>query len=404
MNGIEILDAKKQIAKANFLATIGVQDVTEADRNALHTASLWLWDRQGSSTNINVEGNSENATPTEDQCVRAEFRALSQDLLRSRGLDFSNAGVLEDGVEMLQGKTVYPNHQFSDINNALGVVSKSWWDSAGADSNGVPGINCEIKIDALMNLRIARGLMMNPPMINRMSLTVLFEFDYSHPRLVEERKFWDLVGEEVDGEIVRLIVIKILEIWEASLVFMGEDRLAKGLPKEAEETDETLETKLSAEEINKPSDTNKEKTMKLTKEQMEALGIDTEELSESQILEHALAFAKTNKEFDGIDLADLQAKAEVSDGYLELQRTEVRRLAKLAELGAEEGELDEVIETQITEASFETLKKLQTYYEKKAADKLGANSIRSSEEEGDEAENAGGLTVSNKPVQVDTLH
>lgn len=375
-----------------FRATIPSQSAKPEDAKALTQASLYAQQNQ----NINIEADENTAIPLESQMVSREFRALSADLLQSRGLDFRSPGVLNEGVKLLEGKPVFPNHNFWDINNTLGVVAKTYWDSTGANSEGVPGINCEIKIDALMNIRIARGLMMQPPSINRMSLTILFEFEYSHPKLVDDHNFWRMIGEEVDGEIVRLIVTKIIDIWEASLVFLGEDRKAKGLPtspnNDDDDDDESLSAKLSAEtdDIQSPQTPNEEKTMKLTKEQMQALGITTEELSESEILEKALEFAKTAKEFDSVNLADLQEKAKVSDEYTELQRTEVRRLAKLAELGAEDGELDEVIESSIKEASFDRLKSLQTYYEKKAAERF-PDSRRSSMENSEEVEGAGGV-------------
>jgi hypothetical protein len=59
------------------------------------------------------------------------------------------------------------------------------------------------------------------------------------------------------------------------------------------------------------------------------------------------------KEFDGVNIAELQKKAAAADGYIEKQRAEVTRLAKLAELGAEEGDLDEVIAQSITDADFD---------------------------------------------------
>jgi hypothetical protein len=106
-------------------------------------------------------------------------------------------------------------------------VSNVAWDETGDQFGGVPGINAEYKIDALMNPRIARGLLMDPPAIHSTSMTVLFEFEFSHPDLVEQGRFWQLLGDEVEGSIVRLIVTKIQEYWEASLVFPGADRFAK---------------------------------------------------------------------------------------------------------------------------------------------------------------------------------
>ncbi len=59
---------------------------------------------------------------------------------------------------------------------------------------------------------------------------MLFEFDFSHPDLVEQGRFWQLLGEEVEGQIVRLIVTVILGFWEISLVFQGAQEENKQQP------------------------------------------------------------------------------------------------------------------------------------------------------------------------------
>jgi hypothetical protein len=69
------------------------------------------------------------------------------------------------------------------------------------------------------------------------------------------------------------------------------------------------------------------------------------------------------KEFDGVNIAELQKKAAAADGYIEKQRAEVTRLAKLAELGADEGDLDEVITGVDHGADFDRLVKLESYQE-----------------------------------------
>jgi hypothetical protein len=64
-------------------------------------------------------------------------------------------------------------------------------------------------------------------------------------------------------------------------------------------------------------------------------------------------------------VAELRTKAAAGDKFVELQRTEVTRLAKLAELGAEPGDLPSVIDKQIEAADFDTLVELETYFEAK---------------------------------------
>jgi hypothetical protein len=303
--------------------------------------------------------------------------------------------VLKESTPLLLNQTVYPNHDCFDINNWLGSVSNVAWDESGE----VAGINAEYKIDALMNPRIARGLIMDPPAIHSTSLTILFEFEFSHPDLVEQGRFWQLLGDEVEGSIVRLIVTKIQEYWEASLVFQGADRFAKQIDDDGEEDDDNF-ADMSAPPADQlpPANSNQEKTMKLTAEQKAELGIefDGEDVPETEIHKAAANrwrqnFRQTRRRRRPENIAELQAKAAVSDKFTQLQRDEVTRLAKLAELGADSGELPGVITKQIQSADFDTLVELETFYEAKVAAKFPAGG-RSSLEDSDSVDNAGGAT------------
>lgn len=403
--GVTILSLDKREATVDLRARIPAQATDEKTKQVLAAASLWFMDPKN-RVQDNVSVPERQPVLTDDRYVFATFRALSQVFLEYRGLDFSTPGVLEAAVPLLQAKTVYPNHDFQDIYNWLGVVSNSFWDAEGASSSGVPGINCEIKIDAFLNYRIACGLMMTPPSVNSMSLTVHFEFEYSHPDLIEQNRFWQLLGEEVDGSIVRLIVVKIIDFWEASLVPVGEDRLAKnhgarggGEPAESEDVDFA---EMSAEELGAvtlPANSNEEKTMKLEKSKKEELGIDFEgdDVPETEILRAAESHAATVKAFGGVkpeEVESLRKRAEAGDAYIEKQRGEVTRLAKLAELGADEKDLPSVIENQIKAADFGTLVELEKFYGEKVGKKF-PNFSRSSEEDSLAVDAAGGASVDN---------
>lgn len=413
-NGIEITSLESKQAKVTLQNKFGVNNISFAnglaERVLERIRSVSQWTENHKNENFNFSTVSD-VLPKPEDAILVNFRALSKVVVPGHWLDWTKDGVLEEGVQLLQGATVYPNHQFWDINNALGSVSASSWDPIGAEANGVPGINATYSIDALMNPKIARGLLWKPfPYIHSTSLTVLLGYEYSHPELVEERRFWNLLGEEIDGEIVRLIVVKILEIWEASLVFQGADRLAKKRRDDDDEEDfddDSLSAaKLSLPQTTQPPPTNdKEKTMKVTNEQKTSLGIASEgdDVPEGEILTKALELATANKAFEGVNLSELQAKAASADKFVEMQRTEVRRLARLAELGSEEGELDEFVSQQIEEADFDRLVKMQGYYEKKAADKFPSG--RSSQENSGEIETAGGIqTASQSTVPSVGLH
>ncbi|MBK8810704.1 MAG: hypothetical protein IPN69_08225 [Acidobacteria bacterium] len=402
-NGIEIVSLEGQQAKVNLLARFaasGVAPDTQLAAKLAKAGKASLWTQQNKQDNFNFADVSD-VLPEDGDYINVSFRALSKSIVPGHWLDWTSGDVLKNSVSKLPGTTVYPNHQMWDVNNWLGSVVSAEWDEAGAQSEGVPGINATYKIDALMNPRIARGLLMQPPAIHSTSMTVLFRFEFSHPDIAadDKYKFFRLLGEEVDGEIVRFIVTEILDYWDASLVFQGADRLAK---KRADDEDDFEDDSLSADAA--PANNRKEKTMKLAKEQIAALGLETEtdDVPESQILDRALELAKVAGEYDGVDLAALKAKAATADKYVEKQRAEVRRLARLAELGAEEGELDEYVAQQIDEADFDRLVKMASYYEKRASDRLPAG--RSSAEDSDAIENAGGVRQSATAVPSVGLH
>lgn len=133
--------------------------------------------------------------------------------------------------------------------------------------------------------------------------------------------------------------------------------------------------------------------MQLSKEQKQSLGIefDGDDVPETEILKAAETFARKAAEVPA-DLAELQAKAAAGEKFIELQRAEVTRLAKLAELGSEDGELAPVIVKQLGAADFDTLVELEQFYEGKVGKKFPAGG-RSSQENTAGVEDAGGAAL-----------
>jgi|GEM_PF-3534125 len=389
------------VGVARFRAEIPAQAVTDDVKRVLGEASLWSARHQRAGVTDSVEVPDGRPMLTDDRYVYADFRALSQVLLRNRGLDFSTDGVLKKAVPMLPGKTVYPNHEFDDVNNWVGVVSQAKWDAAGERTGGTPGINVEIKVDAFLNYRLACGLMMTPPAVNSMSLTVVFEFEYSHPQMAIENswKFYENLGEEIDGEVVRLIVTKVVEIWEASIVSIGEDRLAKNLTENGQaqfsaSAEQAADEELAAPVVPPNSTDEGKRTMKLTNEQKAKLGIefDGDDVPETDIFNAADSLADRLAAVDRVNLEQLNARAAAGDALIAEKRADVVRLAKLAELGSATGELDPVIADQIAEATVGRLQKLGDYYTKKAGDKFPAGG-RSSLEDNEAIDNADGVSM-----------
>ena len=53
--------------------------------------------------------------PVESDYIYPVFRALSASVIPGYWLDYSRPGVLEESASMLQGQTVYKNHDFMDV-------------------------------------------------------------------------------------------------------------------------------------------------------------------------------------------------------------------------------------------------------------------------------------------------
>lgn len=392
INGITVsLDAN--VAQVRLQSPLALAEIHAADGlkdriEAIGKASQWsIVPPTQKNDNFNFS-RAADVLPHADDYISVNFRALSKAVVGGHWIDWSKDNVLKDSLQKLLGATVYPNHDFTDINNWLGSVARVEWDDAGEKSDGVAGINAEYKIDALMNPRVARGLLMTPPAIHSTSMTVLFKFEFSHPEIAAENRwrFFELLGEEVEGHVVRLVVTEILEYWEASLVFQGADRLAK--QHRDPDTEDFADMSVKPAAIEPPANSNEEKTMKLTKEQKTKLGIefDGEEVPETEIFKAAESFAdRYAGVVDTANIAELTKRAEAGDKLVEQKRESVTKLAKLAELGAEIGDLDEVVSQSIADADADKLVKLESYYQKKATEKFPENR-RSSAENSDETD------------------
>lgn len=419
LNGIKILSMERQLAQVRLRAPFAAAEICASEElqkrlTEIGMASQWSFvPAQQKQDNFNFQKVAD-VLPRDEDYILVPFRALSKTIVEGHWIDWSKDDVLKNSTSLLFGATVYPNHDFTDINNWVGSVAAVEWDENGARAEGIPGINVRYKIDALMNPRIARGLLMKPPAIHSTSMTVLFKFEYSHPDIANESRyrFFDLLGEEVEGQIVRLIVTEILEYWEASLVFQGADRLAKQC-----EDDEEDFADLSAEADGHnptaaaaapPANSNEEKTMNLKKEQKEKLGIefDGDDVPETEIFKAADSLADSLAAFGEVKASEvvaLRSKAEAGEKFIKLQREEVTRLAKLSELGANEGDLPAVMAKQIDAADFDTLVELKDFYGKKVAEKF-PKLARSSQEDAAPVEDAGGVKKQTKPAVKVGLH
>ena len=297
--------------------------------------------------------------PKESDYFYKDFRAISASLAPCYALDFSTPGVLEPSTSMLAGQTVYKDHCFYSVDYWVGAISQSVWDAKDTAGRGVPGINVTLKLDSKKDPWVVRGVAMNPPAVHSFSVTVMFEFEFSHPDLVEQGRFWNLLMEEVDGELVRLIVTKIEGYWEGSLVFQGAQEENKQIPADpasagGEDDEAELAQKAKKRMGASPEQqTERRTTVKLTTERKAALGITDqgEEFPDERVL---------------TIVDSLAARAAAGEVMLGARRAECLRLATLAECGVLEGQLNAALSTIINSAQGDQLEGLITMYQEKA--------------------------------------
>jgi hypothetical protein len=163
---------------------------------------------------------------TEDGFLMVPGRALSAHLVAGNIIDFSKPGVLEASAPKLLGVKLYKDHVVK-IDNLCGQVSESMWDSAGAQSDGVPGINVKLAVDVESDPKVGRQI--ENGLIDSLSVSVYFSAEPSHPEIYDEDPwmFFDLLGHELDGRPVCFVATEIFSYDEISLVWAGADSLAK---------------------------------------------------------------------------------------------------------------------------------------------------------------------------------
>ncbi|MCL2154052.1 MAG: hypothetical protein FWH53_00150 [Leptospirales bacterium] len=350
--GLEI-DVKRNVALTRCLQTISLSG--EADKTA------------------------DKLTLDEDEkYIYAPFRALSAVLIADRAIDFSKTDVLKKSSRMLQGQTVYPNHDH-DVNKWLGTVVKSWWEDATP-----PGVNVTLKINKEWNQRVVAGI--KDGAIHSASVDVIFEFEKSHPDLED---FYYHLGETINGKIVALTVTKILSYGEISLVWQGADGFAKRL-------DLTLEGAGAADQAKKTE--GGLKGMKITRSLLIRAGLAPssygmnasaqeveldEKMSEKLMSELDVAINTLSDSLDkqtellneifgeGEKNSDLAKKitenAKIGETYLSDVRSDAIKFAKLAE-GVEK--LSDALERAIMNASIEDAKKFRDDYQAKVEEKM----------------------------------
>jgi hypothetical protein len=127
--------------------------------------------------------------PRDEDYISVNFRALSKRIVEGHWIDWSKDDVLKNSAprssrgDRLSESRFHRHQQLARVREQRRVGRRR------CPVRGRPGINAEYKIDALMNPRIARGLLMQPPAIHSTSMTVLFKFEFSHPDIATESRW-----------------------------------------------------------------------------------------------------------------------------------------------------------------------------------------------------------------------
>lgn len=173
--------------------------------------------------------SAEDLVPKESDFVRVPYRLISATVVGAgtyKATDFSNAKLLKSSMRYLEDKPIFYDHE-QDIQNWVGKVEKvSWSKETEQDGMVIPaGINGVLAIDAKTNPKLARGALLGT--VGSNSVTVVFEWEQSHPDM-EEGEFYNKLGNKgSDGNIVARKVTKIYDYYETSLCWLGADPYAK---------------------------------------------------------------------------------------------------------------------------------------------------------------------------------
>lgn len=192
-----------------------------------------------STPNFNTyfpEVTAADLAPKDDEFVYPIFRALSKTRVDKWGpINFSKDGVLEKSVKKLIGQTIYTNHD-QMVGSEVGVITEAFMQESSKQQNvTVPGgINVKLKIDGKANPKLARSVMMDPPAVHSVSVTVEFAWEQSHPAMSRE-EFYNKQGTfDAEGKLIERVVTDIVNYHELSLVPHGADPFAQKVDEEGE--------------------------------------------------------------------------------------------------------------------------------------------------------------------------
>lgn len=198
----------------------------------------------------------EDLVPQDADFAYPVFRALSETRVNKWGpINFGATNALKASIKKLKGQAVYTNHEMV-TGNEVGAVMEVFWDEAyTANGTKIPaGINVRLKLDGKANPKLVRSIMMDPPSVHSVSVTVEFEWEQSHPAMSREEFFNKIGNYDAEGKLIERVVTNVVNFHEISLVPHGADPYAQKVNEEGvinnpEYAGQRAKMKFSAEEF-----------------------------------------------------------------------------------------------------------------------------------------------------------
>lgn len=324
---------------------------------------------EAEKTKIDLQGfvpeSKDDLTPKPEDYINPLFRAISAAYLGPEGyfFDLSKPGMLQASMPLMlpqeKGGTrrkvlkFHRNHS-RRIEDIIGWIENCYW-STGDEGLSAAGINISVMIDWRLAPNEARQLLSEPPLLESVSISFTGKFEKSHPDL-QDWEFYSLLGHEVDGQIVRIIISEIEEYDHIGLVHEGAD----------EEADMLGENNKEQRANGKQQEDDMENLV-LTLKDVQALArrLGVAEIGNYNDLYNAVETLANNHLSLQDEVKDLKTQSEQVSEFLAARRTQV--LTLLDKLGEKAEGLRKVIAGS---NDLEMLAALETEYAAKLDEKF----------------------------------
>lgn len=180
--------------------------------------------------NVVTSSFAQEAVKEVDDELVIPARALSAGIIEEHWLDITESA-LKAALPLFNDVTIYANHR-ADVREWYGKARNARWDEgnenmpAGVNFDSCFPTDSELLKDDPGYRKFIFGL--RNRYLYAFSVTIFFKAERSHKDL-DGYKFYDMLGTEVDGEVVRFVVNEITRCSEISVVWDGADPYAKAL-------------------------------------------------------------------------------------------------------------------------------------------------------------------------------